>query len=91
MGALYSGCFQRRLQSDPEFRAADELVRALERRLKLFDLEIEGFSNRIRDPRSDFGQIADAQFNLDRARERRGDLLVELEAARENRGTLLEK
>jgi len=91
MGALYSGCFHRRVQADPVFREIDEHVRELERRMKLSSLGVEGFQARIRDPRSTFGEIANAQYELDQARMRTDELRTELELAREHRNELLKK
>ena len=91
MGAPYSGSLFRRMQTDPVFRDADELVRAIERRLKLAKSEVEGLAARIRDPRSSFTEIGNAQCELDDARKRFDGLRVELEQAQEKRNALLVK
>lgn len=91
MCALYSAGLFLRMQSDPAFRAADDLVRSLLLRLKLEERSVEGFENLIRDPRSTFLQIANAQFELDQARKRLADLRTEFEAAKKQRDSLLEK
>lgn len=89
MGALYSAGLFRRMQSDPVFLAADDLVRSLLLRLNLEKRSVEGFENRIRDPRSTFCEIGNAQFELDQARKRLADLRTEFEVAKKKRNSLL--
>lgn len=87
MGAPYGG-FDRRMRTDRAYLAAEESVHAITRRVIFEKHAIQGFENLIRDSRSDFIQIANAQFDLDQARVRLSELGVELERAQEKRNEL---